>query len=72
MADSCPTCGQALPDLTPLQQEIRGLLDQDVERKQIAKRLGCSATAVAREAQRYLGAAKRGRPRRQVTPPADP
>ncbi len=60
----CPTCGQVLPELTPLQQEIRGLLDEGVPRAEIAARLGCSATAVAKEAQRYQGAGRRGRPRR--------
>lgn len=61
-SDTCPTCGQAMPDLTPLQQEIRGLLDQRMPRADIAARLRCSMTAVAKEAQRYQGAARRGRP----------
>lgn len=60
----CPTCGQALPELTPLQQAIAGALDEGHARQEIADALGCSLSAVDQVARRLQGPARRGRRKR--------
>jgi FixJ family two-component response regulator len=65
-AACCPTCGQALPALTPLQQSIAGALAEDRPRQAIADDLGVSLSTVDRVARLVQKAAQ---PKQKKQPP---